>query len=376
MRASLISGIYMPPDAISYSVAVKVQALLDIFGQSLDYRIYCQATNVEDPRVTVSSTAGRVAMDQFFMESDLIIYEFGIAYKLFDSVFLTPSRARSLGVYHNVTPARLFDSPGQRDIIQRSLAQRMNLAACSHVVCDSRYNLEDLLSIGIPRRKLDVLNLPVKPQFETPGEFQPKKGTIEVLFVGRFVPSKGLLDAVYAVLHAQALGSSQYRLSLAGDATFCDVEYMARVHSLVAASGHSDSFRFTGVIDETRLVEEFRKADVFLIPSYHEGFCLPALEAIASGCPVIGYDAGNLPTIVNGLGRIAPVGDWRALGAALHEVATALRSTAPRLPLDAGLLGIDEFRRMAASYASGFRYPVFRENLRHLLEDRMGLRAS
>ncbi len=63
----------------------------------------------------------------------------------------------------------------------------------------------------------------------------------------------------------------------------------------------------------------YRLMEVLAFPSYREGFPNAPLEAAASALPVVGYAAtGTVDAVVDGeTGRLAPVGDWRALGAHL-----------------------------------------------------------
>jgi glycosyltransferase involved in cell wall biosynthesis len=56
------------------------------------------------------------------------------------------------------------------------------------------------------------------------------------------------------------------------------------------------------------------------MPSRSEGFGLPALEAMARGCPVVASRAGALPEVVGDAGLLVPSGDANALAAALDRL--------------------------------------------------------
>ena len=82
---------------------------------------------------------------------------------------------------------------------------------------------------------------------------------------------------------------------------------MAR--QLAQELGVADRVRFTGVVDGVASLLE--AANLLLLPSETESFGLVALEAMASGVPVIASDVGGLPEVVaHGMsGYLAPVGD-------------------------------------------------------------------
>ena len=98
------------------------------------------------------------------------------------------------------------------------------------------------------------------------------------------------------------------RLVLVGDGP----EY-GRTRELVDSLGLADAVRYVGVVDEVAPLLE--AADVLLLPSETESFGLVALEAMASGVPVVASDVGGLPEVVeHGVtGFLAPVGDVEAM---------------------------------------------------------------
>jgi N-acetyl-alpha-D-glucosaminyl L-malate synthase BshA len=84
--------------------------------------------------------------------------------------------------------------------------------------------------------------------------------------------------------------------------------------------GLEGSVSFLGKLDQ--IAPLLAAADLFLLPSQSESFGLSALEALASGVPVVGTDAGGLPEVVrNGeTGILCPVGDIPAMAAASLEI--------------------------------------------------------
>lgn len=60
---------------------------------------------------------------------------------------------------------------------------------------------------------------------------------------------------------------------------------------------HLPGIIYTGFISEEQLIALYKKAAVFVLPSFEEGFGLPILEAMASGCPVVTSNTASLPEI-------------------------------------------------------------------------------
>lgn len=98
---------------------------------------------------------------------------------------------------------------------------------------------------------------------------------------------------------------------------------------LVCSLGLESDVRFLGKQDEVAAL--FQTADLFLLPSQKESFGLVALEAMATGIPVIGSAVGGLPELVisGENGYLAPVGDTDAMAQYALQLLThePLRST-------------------------------------------------
>jgi len=61
--------------------------------------------------------------------------------------------------------------------------------------------------------------------------------------------------------------------------------------------------QFAGFIPENKLNEFYNSLDVFVFPSFYEGFGLPVLEAMACGVPIITSNVSSMPELVGASGR-------------------------------------------------------------------------
>ena len=102
-----------------------------------------------------------------------------------------------------------------------------------------------------------------------------------------------------------------------------------------------DGFRFLGFVPDDELSALYRHAAWFVFPSLYEGFGLPAVEAMANGCPVLAARAASIPEVC---GDAALYFDPHDPGA----LAAVLRTAAERPDLRAAL--VDAGRRRLALY--------------------------
>jgi glycosyltransferase involved in cell wall biosynthesis len=112
----------------------------------------------------------------------------------------------------------------------------------------------------------------------------------EILCVGRASdPNKG----VRTLVEALALLPGTARLTLVDDDSS---ENPARRRA--AQLGCGDRLHLVGRISTDELLALYRRAALVVVPSRHEGFGLPAAEAMACGTPVVASSAGALPEVV------------------------------------------------------------------------------
>ena len=95
--------------------------------------------------------------------------------------------------------------------------------------------------------------------------------------------------------------------------------------SLSASLGLTDRVHFRGFVDQQDIPELYRSFDVIAVPSlpfpgWQEQFCRVAVEAMASGIPVVASETGALPEVVGSSGLFVPPGDTQALRDALRRM--------------------------------------------------------
>jgi glycosyltransferase involved in cell wall biosynthesis len=332
IRVALLNGVYVRHDAISYSLRLKLDLLRSLrsAGHAVEVDAFVQGTDLDDPDVHVRSLI-ELVRDPVFAAADLFVYEFGINYDLFDSVFLLGEDKRCVGIYHNVTPPELIDWAPARAQVEHGLLLRHNLGLLDHVACDSEFNRGDLLECGLAGERLSVLALP--PRVSQPRVDAPDWSVdpVEILFVSRLVRAKGVHDLLDAAALLRAEGESGFRVTLAGSALFSDDDV---IESIRSAAGGSDQawVRLITDPDDRTLESLYRASSVLALPSYHEGYCLPVLEAFHAGCQVVTSDAGNLPAIVGGLGQVVGTGDVQGLARALRQAVAASRASSGSKP--------------------------------------------
>jgi glycosyltransferase involved in cell wall biosynthesis len=80
--------------------------------------------------------------------------------------------------------------------------------------------------------------------------------------------------------------------------------YYEELQRLVRVLGLENDVIFTGFISDDELRLLYSSADVFVFPSFYEGFGLPVLEAMASGTPVVASNRTSIPEVVGDAGLL------------------------------------------------------------------------
>jgi glycosyltransferase involved in cell wall biosynthesis len=180
------------------------------------------------------------------------------------------------------------------------------------IIAISRSAADDgIRLLGLDPARIEVAHLGAAPAF------RPGDGPADppyLLVVSEFAKRKGFAEAFAVTARLAELGHP-HRLKAAG-----------RIHdwakeplrATLAAAPRADLIDVLGFVDD--LPALVRGASVFLMASRYEGFGLPALEAMASGVPVVAFDNSAVTEVVTGGGILVPDGDVEAMAQAAHRL--------------------------------------------------------
>ena len=186
------------------------------------------------------------------------------------------------------------------------------------------FTRDQLVEMGLAAEQIDVIHLPAVAVSHGPRVAPGRSGSrVDLLYVGRFVAAKGIRDLLKAMELVWA-ADPDVHLTVAGSVRFSQPDVVAAVED--ALDRHGDRLRFVRDAGDEVIAGLYRRADVFVMPSHHEGYCVPVIEAMSSACYVIGSDAGNVPNIMGGLGSVFPATDAEALARAIGDVSVRLRT--------------------------------------------------
>ena len=146
-------------------------------------------------------------------------------------------------------------------------------------------------------------------------EYREITKDLDVVFVGRLVPEKGLEDVLDALSQLDKEGLRP-RLSIVGDGP--DAPFIARK---VRELGLDRQVNLAGVERGLELAKFIARHRIMVVPSrWPEPFGIVVLEGIACGCVIVGTNRGGLPQAIGSCGIIVPRADSFAIAGALSSL--------------------------------------------------------
>jgi glycosyltransferase involved in cell wall biosynthesis len=228
--------------------------------------------------------------------------------------------------YHNITPSHFLRGWDKEKMLalrsgEVQVAQLARIAGVG--ICDSAFNAEDLKVKGWSATKvvpilLDLAEFEAEPDEATAKKIERRPKGGRWLFVGALAPHK----AQHLVLRAFAC----YRREFDPDATISLVgrpvvpSYAQALESYVLSLGLAGAVDLTGGVSHQQLVAYYEGSDVLVSASQHEGFCVPLLEAMYHGLPIVASSSGAVPQTIEDAGMLLDGADPADIAATVARV--------------------------------------------------------
>jgi glycosyltransferase involved in cell wall biosynthesis len=195
-----------------------------------------------------------------------------------------------------------------------------------HLITVSESTKQDLIRFfQVPPDKITVTHHGAGPEFRPRDDPEARielarKYNLQtpfILFLGTLEPRKNLATLIKAMAFLKE--KIPHDLVLVGQKGWL----WEGIFETVAKHGLQDRVRWTGYIPDEDRVLFYNAAEFLVYPSWYEGFGMPLLEALQSGCPVIASRVSALPEVVGEAGLLIDPRDVVELSQAIFRMVTA-----------------------------------------------------
>lgn len=303
-------GLLSPSLTTADAVSNDVLGMYDVLTrQGHDVRLYCESHSLRHARISELSR-----IESFLSKpADVLIYHYSRGWDR-GLELLRRLKCRRAIKYHNVTPARYFAgfSTHDEELCAAGRKQLGDLVAtnCDLYMSASAFSMQELLELGAressvfvvpPFHHIDRLS-EISTDQETMRRFSD--GSANILFVGRVVPHKGLLQLIEIFAHYYYGCNENSRLIIVGKGGEGLSSYSRLLKRAVEKLGLNGAVVFTGGVSDKALKAFYQLAGVFVTASEHEGFCVPLVEAMSMKLPIAAYASTAIPETVGNAGIV------------------------------------------------------------------------
>lgn len=227
-------------------------------------------------------------------------------------------KLKILWVFHGLTPTGLLSGFRDRTLMRvRRVAYRMSMKRSDLIQVFSQHIKGELAQSGIGPSKVVVMPFGIDIGKFSSGDGRRVRarlgleGKFVMLYVGRLASSKRIDELVRAV----SMGDDRACLVVVGSGP-----ERQPLESLSKKLGVWDRVTFAGRVPDEELPDFYAACDVWVTASRHEGFCVPIVEAMAAGKPVVVPDVAAMPETADGGGLTYPAGDVESLKSRLYDL--------------------------------------------------------
>ncbi len=224
----------------------------------------------------------------------MIIYHHSIGWNPGTQQFLE-FKGRKIIKWHNITPPHFFQDAVLYNLCKDGWEQLPKLLSTNcELWCDSEYNAQDILKIREmpykiipPYNQSDIL---LRSQADLVSVQNFNDWKTNVIMIGRVAANKNITGGIEGFANYYEKNKNS-RLFIIGDSA---TDHIKEVKEKITEL-KLPNIVITGKVGIELLKSFYMIADVLLITSKHEGFCVPLVEAFAMGVPVIASESTAIP---------------------------------------------------------------------------------
>lgn len=301
LLADMQYGDAITDNALALKAAIESSgAESDIYAENIHPSLFAKVKNIAD-----------------YKPADCVIHHFAIGSAV--NEFVKKLDCRKILVYHNITPSHFFEGYNLKSELS-CLEARVQLAKCREVydaaLAVSEYNRAELESFGFKNTGV----LPILYDYSRAAVFPRKSKITNILFLGRIAPNKCQQDVIRAFYYYKKYFNKDANLYIAG--AYGGMEkYLSELIHLAESLSVKDVY-FTGRLSYEQMYRLYSNTDLFLCMSEHEGFCVPLVECMHYGIPILAYSAAAIPETLADSGVLFSRKDYFAVAAMMNEILT------------------------------------------------------
>jgi glycosyltransferase involved in cell wall biosynthesis len=305
-------SVFLDPEAhASFHLRDRFRPVLVPTSQTVDGAARADGSRSPVDMLRMSYAVRRTPVDVFFFSS------------VFSYFPLLRPVPMILGVHDTIAdknPHFSFASRRQHLFWQGKV--KLALAQADTVLTVSEYSKQCIERVlGIPSTRIRVLSEAASHRFRRlDTAASPVNGEPFLLYVGGISPNKNLATLIRA-FHRLEAARHRARLVLVGDYQSDGFKSCyAELRQLITSLSLESAVHFAGYVPDEELIAMYNHASAFVMPSFDEGFGLPAVEAMACGAPVIVSSGNSLSEVTGDAGLIVDPRDEAGLAQAMERV--------------------------------------------------------
>lgn len=201
------------------------------------------------------------------------------------------------------------------------------LRKAAAIIAISKHTLEECIHcLGIRKDRLFLAHYGISGLFYSRAKNSPAElrrrlgiqpGQIAILHVGSNDARKNLRTVFRVVAALRENDRKEVCLVKVGS------KFGPREKGVIQELGLREAVRELGPLPAEETVQAYQASDVLLYPSFHEGFCRPVAEAMASGTPVVASNQGAIPEVAQDTQLLFDPEDVERMAKAIVQIAAS-----------------------------------------------------